>query len=434
MSKEYLSLYQTMTEFDKSVDLRAYPNVSLIEDTNVVLYSLASQKDTVYYYKDGTYKVSSSNIVSLVDWQEIGNTLLDKYTPDEIASGLSIDESVTKENIAESLRSKWYDDDVDINTFFGYEFFSKAGLSNPKLPRKISIGNVVTELKDGAFQYSNTLEELVIPSSVKSFGEYVFYGNRKLRKITYQGVVDGYKAITKSDSSCIGSNEVRILCTDGEINGIGDSLSLPIRGLEAIDLGLSSGTKWASCNVGANKENEGGLYFAWGETQGYTGVTDDKKFDWSKEGEYKWGVHDSNASPNYGMTKYNKTDGLTTLDVSDDAVAANMGGSWKMPTKEEFDELTANTTNEFTMIGTTWGCKYTSKVDTSKYVFFPAVGYFGNGSVYGVGSNGYCWSSSLCSSNVNYAWLLGFDSSGQSMYGDDYRYFGQSVRGVVRQS
>ena len=91
MSKEYLSLYQTMTEFDKSVDLRAYPNVSLIEDTNVVLYSLASQKDTVYYYKDGTYKVSSSNIVSLVDWQEIGNTLLDKYTPDEIASGLSID-------------------------------------------------------------------------------------------------------------------------------------------------------------------------------------------------------------------------------------------------------------------------------------------------------------------------------------------------------
>ena len=96
---------------------------------------------------------------------------------------------------------------------------------------------------------------------------------------------------------------------------------------EAVDLGLPSGTKWASQNVGARKPSDYGLYFQWGDTQGYTSEQvgtgkGKKKFadDWS---DYKWGV-----SPNF--TKY--TTMVATLELEDDAAHVHMGGDWHMPT------------------------------------------------------------------------------------------------------
>ena len=63
-------------------------------------------------------------------------------------------------------------------------------------------------------------------------------------------------------------------------------------GFEYVDLGLPSGTKWATCNVGADKETDYGFYFAFGETKGYSGFTDAKKFNW---GDYKFSVNGSNS-------------------------------------------------------------------------------------------------------------------------------------------
>ena len=206
---------------------------------------------------------------------------------------------------------------------------------------------------------------------------------------------------------------------------------------EYVDLGLPSGTKWATMNVGASSETDYGLYFQWGDTQGYTadqvGSGEGQKyFDWA---DYKYSNNGGSSASD--MTKYNSSDGLTTLQLSDDAAQAAWGDSWRMPTETQFNELLNSSycTNVWTGItvgGTTvYGRLFTSK-SNGNTLFFPAAGYCVNGSVSNVGSNGDYWSSSLYSSNVARGRNLDFGSGGIGM--DGYlRKSGFSVRGVVGQ-
>ena len=189
---------------------------------------------------------------------------------------------------------------------------------------------------------------------------------------------------------------------------------------EYVDLGLPSRLKWAKCNVGAEKETDAGLYFAWGETTGYTAsqVGTDKHFSWS---DYKYGNSDSN------LTKYNQSDGKTVLESTDDAASQIMGGDWRMPTKGEFQELLDNTTKEWTQVNGVNGFKFTGS--NGNYIFIPAAGSCYDGSVGYVGNYGYVWSSSLGTSSPSNAWYLNFGSGSCSMNGY-YRYLGYSVRGV----
>ena len=193
-----------------------------------------------------------------------------------------------------------------------------------------------------------------------------------------------------------------------------------------MDLGLPSGTKWATCNVGADKPSDYGLYFQWGDTQGYTadqvGTGEgQKKFanDWS---DYKFGVY-----PNY--SKYTTTG--ATLDLEDDAAHANMGGGWHMPTPTQINELlnTAYTTNEWTTQDGVNGRLFTSK-NNGKSMFFPAAGGAWGGSVQGSGDVGGVWSSMLGADGVDSGQGLDFGSGGVSLGGGS-RYSGVSVRGVV---
>lgn len=167
-------------------------------------------------------------------------------------------------------------------------------------------------------------------------------------------------------------------------------------GYEYVDLGLPSGALWATMNVGAEKETDYGLYFQWGDTQGYTSEQigrgeGQKLFSWD---DYKW-TEDGGST----MSKYNVTDGKTVLDLEDDAARVNWGGNWKIPTKEQLQELIDNTNNEQTTVNNVNGCKFTSKTDSSKYIFIPAAGSVLNGSRYGVGNSGIIWSSSLKDQN-----------------------------------
>ena len=197
----------------------------------------------------------------------------------------------------------------------------------------------------------------------------------------------------------------------------------PFNGYGYVDLGLPSGTKWATQNVGARKPSDFGLYFQWGDTSGYTAeqVGKDKQFasNWS---DYKWGT-----SSNF--TKYN-TNGAT-LELEDDAAHANMGGSWHMPTPDQIQELinTANTTSTWTTQDEVNGRLFTSK-NNGKSMFFPAAGIAWDGSVRGSGGGGYVWSSVLSTDYVSYGQYLNFFSGSvnQSKYN---RYDGLSVRGVV---
>ena len=235
-----------------------------------------------------------------------------------------------------------------------------------------------------------------------------------------------------------------------------------------VDLGLPSGTKWATMNVGANSETDYGLYFAWGETQGYTAsqVGSDIQFSWD---DYKYGTSSSN------FTEYNSTDGKTVLDLEDDAAHVNWGGDWHMPNRAQCLELLMETKNgfvtdsgDFTQFEFAWSNSngYSSTTSTTAtisgwntagylffksdvsdmdaaitsgdYLFIPINGYCYNGVLVGVSHDdgGYdsgVWASALNSESVEYAWDLCF-SFDRASVGNDSRCYGLPVRGVVGQT
>ena len=193
-----------------------------------------------------------------------------------------------------------------------------------------------------------------------------------------------------------------------------------------VDLDLPSGLKWAKCNVGAKKETDYGDYFMWGSI---TPNTADACI---------W----ANAPFNNGSSSCNKTyfnsvkdtvcpNGILAKEY--DAASQIMGGDWRMPTRDEFQELLDNTDNEwiedFNGSGVN-GRKFTSKTDESKYIFIPASGGRSGSSFCSQGSSGYIWSSSFFVALPNCAWDLYFDSSLIFTYGNSYRYYGFPVRGV----
>lgn len=195
---------------------------------------------------------------------------------------------------------------------------------------------------------------------------------------------------------------------------------------EGVDLGLPSGTLWATRNVGANSPEDYGDYFAWGETQGYNSGKRD--FSWST---YKW-CNGSSSS----MTKYcdkgsygNKgfTDNKNELDLEDDAAYVNWGSQWRMPSKEQQDELREKCTWTWTTCKGTKG--YLVKGKNGNSIFLPAAGWCDGTSLGNADSNGVYWSRSLYTSIPNGACYLYFYSGDVGWSGGN-RYCGQSVRPV----
>ncbi len=201
-------------------------------------------------------------------------------------------------------------------------------------------------------------------------------------------------------------------------------------GYAYVDLGLS--VRWATANVGAEHPYDYGLYFAWGETTGFTSDTSDgRSFRWS---DYKW----CNGSYNT-LTKYNNdtsngtVDNKTVLDPEDDAAAVNMGGAWRMPTKAELDELRTLCTWAWQEAGNTAyngvaGYKVTGSNGNS--IFLPATGFRRGESFDYAGTRGYYWSASLIESSPGYAYSLHFGSD-YAYCSYFYRYDGYTVRAVL---
>lgn len=181
----------------------------------------------------------------------------------------------------------------------------------------------------------------------------------------------------------------------------------------AVDLGLPSGTLWADRNVGAATPEAYGDYFAWGETE-----PKDHYF-WN---DYKW--CDGSSST---INKYT-TDGIC-LYLDDDAAYVNMGAEWRIPTKEELDELKTKCTWTWTTQNGVNGYKVTG--DNGNSIFLPAAGYLDRGDLCKVVSDGRYWSSSPYISRPYLAIGLNFSSGSYGYYGVD-RCIGRSVRAVVR--
>ncbi len=121
-----------------------------------------------------------------------------------------------------------------------------------------------------------------------------------------------------------------------------------------IDLGLPSGTVWATMNLGATKPEDFGDYYAWGEFETKS------DFTWSN---YKYGYDEDH------QTKYNKVDGKIILEDEDDAAIVIWGGGWQMPTEIQFLELLSNTTIEKVYSGVK-GIRFTGATGNS--IFLPA--------------------------------------------------------------
>lgn len=194
-------------------------------------------------------------------------------------------------------------------------------------------------------------------------------------------------------------------------------LDFDANGYDYVDMGEAG--IWATCNIGASKPEEYGLFFAWGETKGYVDASE-KQF-LSNYTDYKWSGPSSTGFRNPQLTKYCNnadygkdgtfTDNLTTLEPEDDAAHVNMGGDWRMPTIEEFDKLNDlcdyEWEEDYNGSGVA-GMLLILKSDKSKKLFFPAASNCIDGRVNGLNYYSSLWSSSLSTSRPSAAFSAGY--------------------------
>ncbi len=202
------------------------------------------------------------------------------------------------------------------------------------------------------------------------------------------------------------------------------------KNVQYVDLGLPSGTLWATCNVGATSPEEAGDYFAWGETA---------PKDLYTFPNYKW----NSAGEPPVLSKYcteetkGTVDNLTELELADDAAYVNMGADWCMPTAEQCRELinTSYTKSEWERVNGVYGRRITSLTNGNS-IFIPTVGHRVGGTLaFNEGDlmSGLYWSSTLLEDNSLNACFLALSSGSVAVPTDGgTRFLGRSVRAVRR--
>ena len=190
-----------------------------------------------------------------------------------------------------------------------------------------------------------------------------------------------------------------------------------LNGHEWVNLGLPSGTRWATCNVGAFSPEGYGNYYAWGE------VAPKAIYDWNY---YRYCNGSANTltkycnSPTYGSNGF--TDNLTVLEACDDVATANWGEGWRMPTSMEMQELFENCTHTWTGYGLLF------VGPNSNSILLPAAGHRYEIELYQVDDNGGYWTSSV-GEYAPYAQCGSFSLNGLYVF-DTYRFWGFPVRPV----
>ena len=206
-----------------------------------------------------------------------------------------------------------------------------------------------------------------------------------------------------------------VSCDKDKDEPVNEPVTNTINGHEYVDLGLPSGLKWATCNVGASTPKDYGDYFAWGET--------------SPKSEYTESNSLTHGKSLTELTEAGIINSERILTPSHDAASVNWGGTWRMPTKEEWEELSQNCEWRCTSNITTVGDNITVIIGTPGYeitgpsgntIFLPAVGWYGTSHQLLDGVSGRYYSSSVDEDEEN-------DGGYFILFDDWLRYVGKGT-------
>ena len=302
----------------------------------------------------------------------------------------------------------------------------------------------LTRIEDNAFSGCTELKAFIIPENIIAIGDNAFNGCTGLESITVLSATPptiGTNAFANTSECPIlvpKGTEVSYAAAWGEYENRIQPNEYPKP--KAIDLGLPSGLKWASFNLGASYPEGYGDFFAWGEIEPYYISLDPLTWKEGKEAGYDWPSYKWSMGALYTMTKYCSysyfgyngfTDSKTVLEPEDDAAHVNLGGSWRMPTNVEWAELMENCTWTWTEQNGVNGRLVTGPNGNS--IFLPAAGHWYDTGNNLVGSYGSYRSSSLLTNDPNRAWLIFFGSDDVS-WNYIFRDRGCSVRPVYGES
>jgi uncharacterized protein YjdB len=390
------------------------------------------------------------------EWTELRENCVWTWTNDYYGTGVSGQIVTSKktgyENKSIFLPAAGLRDSAELNcaNSFGYYWSSSLYTDNPELAWDVDFGSGFVSRGRGYRDFGLSVRPV--------YGEFISVEHVSLNKTSLSMNVGDTQALTATvtpsnatdksvtwsssktsvasvsssgvvTAKAAGSATITVWASDG-VHFATCNVTVLVPVPDAVDLGLPSGVKWASFNLGASKPEEYGDYYAWGETE--------------PKSDYGWSTYKWCMGSNDTMTKYctNSSDGYngftdtkTVLDLEDDAAHVTLGGKWRIPTDAEWTELRENCA--WTWTKDYYGTGVSGQIVTSKKtgyenksIFLPAAGQWYESNLSSAGSSGYYWSSSL---NTDYpvdAWLVLF---GSGFVRRDYfiRRYGYSVRPVT---
>lgn len=276
--------------------------------------------------------------------------------PEAVVRSITID---ADNSVAGLLNIKTYASD-ETGLLVGANGYKKGDLQNITIDANSASKTLVYSCGGVQLSSAGTDFYMILPVTRSNRTENVTSYTKFDIKILFE---NGYLLTKQLNNATLYVGRSKITPVSLTISQFGDAESH-----EYVDLGLPSGNKWATMNIGATDATKTGLYYAWGE------VAPKTNYVW---GTYEWGKSAA------GVTKYNATDGKTSLDIADDAAAVNWGGDWIMPSQSDWNELISNCYCEYVV-------KYnngTVNANVKGYVFYKPQedgdrGKFGGGEHY----------------------------------------------------
>ena len=309
----------------------------------------------------------------------------------------------------DNCTSEW----TTLNGVKGRKFTSKLNGNSIFLPAAGSRGNSLSSAGNSGYYWSSTQNYYSDKADDLIFYSYSTFwnansircGGRSVRPVMKANAQD-YRCDVNGDGEV---NIVDVTYVVDHILGKGHART-PV--MEAIDLGLPSGTKWASCNIGAFKPEEYGGFYAWGETE--------------EKDDYTWEnyIHCDGSE----KTCYNLGDiGGTKYDVAH----VKWGGNWRLPSSDDIKELLDNCTHKWTTLNGVKGRRFTSNLNGNS-IFLPASGYRYAGGAGNIGIDGQ-YLSTLQNPDTSYLTYIFYFNSGCAHWAyDDLVCMGQNVRPVLK--